>query len=264
MKIAVCLSGQFRTGEYALPSLLHYFKGYDCDYFCHAWQDNNMRVVTPIRFRKMVDTVDNAYPKEYIESTLDTLLKPKKILVEENSTVVTSKIWHGSWSQLFYSLMIANWLKKEYETENKFKYDLVVKTRYDFVYPPNTTFNPKSFKTFEPLTEHLEIFTNSMGRMYMEYSRINASDTFFYGTSTAMDIFSDIYRYLKWRNLEINMQDFDSPGPGCLMSEFAAKHNIRITSAGEPGDVIYRQSGIGLDVVNDYQKLSELNRAIYI
>jgi len=257
MKIAICLSGQFRTGEYALPSTLKFFQGHDCDYFCHSWQDNNMRLATPDRYRKFLDTVDNQYSKEYIESALEQI-KPKKVVIDEKSHNIP---WHGPWSQMFYSIMIANWLKKEYEFENNFRYDIVVKTRYDFVYYPESTFNPV-FHHNEPWSDHLEIFNNGINRMNMEYSKINASDTFFYGSSTAMDIFCDIYRYLRWRNLEVNKCDFDSIGPGCIMSEFAAKHNIRITSTGLP-EVIYRYAGIGLDVVNDYHKLSELNREMY-
>jgi hypothetical protein len=260
MKIAICLSGQFRTGEYALPSLLNFFQGHDCDYFCHSWQDNNMRLATPDRYRKTIDTVDTQFTKEYIESTLLKILKPKKIVVDEKSNRDAPYV--GPWTELFYSLMIANWLKKEYEVENNFKYDLVVKTRYDFVYPPGSIFNPTFHHHNELLTDHLEIFTNGINRMNMEYSRINASDTIFYGSSNAMDIICDIYRYLKWRNAEVNKHDFDSPGPGCLLSEFATKHNMRITSVGIP-EVIYRYAGIGLDVVTDYHKLSELHREMY-
>lgn len=261
MKIAICLSGQFRTGEYALPSALNFFQGIDCDYFCHSWQDNNMRLVTPNRFRKILDTVDNEFTREYIESTLEGLLKPKRILIEDHSSNIRANLWNGPWSEMFYSLMMANWLKREYEVENNFRYDYVVKTRYDYVYRPGTTFTPDAY-TREPLTDHLEIFSNSINRMSMEYSKINASDTYFYGSSNSMDVFCDLYRYLRFRNLGVNMQDFDSPGPGCLMSEFAAKHNIRITSA-SIHEVIYRYAGIGLDVVNDYNKLQELNSEIY-
>jgi len=260
MKIAICLSGQFRTGEYALPSLLNFFQGHDCDYFCHSWQDNNLRLATPDRHRKSLDTIDSKFDKDYIESTLQELLKPKKIVIEENSHKDAKYV--GPWSELFYSLMMANWLKKEYEVENNFKYDLVVKTRYDFVYYPESTFNPISQLQYEPLTDHLEIFTNGSNRMNMEYSRINVSDTFFYGNTTAMDIMCDLYRYLNYRNLGVNIYDFDSPGPGCLMSEFSAKHNMRISSAGMQ-EVIYRHAGIGLDVVKDYHRLSELNREMY-
>lgn len=257
MKIAICLSGQFRTGEYALPSALNFFQGHDCDYFCHAWQDNNMRLATPDRYRTFLKTVDKQYTKEYIESILEKL-KPKKVIIEENSANVP---YPGPWSQMFYSLMISNWLKKEYEIENNFKYDVVVKTRYDFVYPPNWTFKPM-FHKHEPLTDYLEIFSNHATRMSMEYSNINASDTIFYGSSAAMDIFCDLYRYLQWKEIKINNYDYAPLGPGCLMSEFAAKHNIRITSFGLP-EVIYRCAGIGLDSVKDYEKLSELNKEIY-
>lgn len=257
MKIAICLSGQFRTGDYALPSALNFFQGNDCDYFCHAWQDNNMRIATPERYRKLLDTADEKYTKKYIESSLEKL-NPKKVIIEEES----SKVPHpGAWSQMFYSLMIANWLKKEYEIENNFKYDVVVKTRYDFVYPPNSTFNPMRY-AHEPMTDYLEIFSNCVSRMSIEYSNINASDTIFYGSSNAMDIFCDLYRYLPWRGLKVNQTDYAQLGPGCIMSEFAAKHNMRISSFELP-EVIYRRAGIGLDPVNDYHTLSELNKEIY-
>jgi hypothetical protein len=259
MKIAICLSGQFRTGEYALPSLLNFFKEYDCDYFCHSWQDNNMRLATPDRFRKHIDTVDNEFTKEYIESTLQRFLKPKKIVIEEKSHKDAPYV--GPWSQLFYSLMIANCLKKEYEVENNFRYDLVIKTRYDFVYPPDSTFHPISYQ-HEHLTDYLEIFNNGLNRMNMEYSKLNASDTFFYGSSNAMDIICDIYRYLRYRNSDVSIYDFDSPGPGCLISEFAVRHNIRITPVAL-AEVIYRYAGIGLDVIKDYSTLRTLHGEMY-
>ena len=44
MKIAVCLSGQPRVIEYAIPSILNFFSGeYEFDFFCHSWNYNTYK-----------------------------------------------------------------------------------------------------------------------------------------------------------------------------------------------------------------------------
>jgi len=115
MKIALCLSGQPRglvkAYEYVQRNVLCCN---DVDVFCHVWNE---------------------------EEKVKSLYKPKKILAESQNKIKLNKeyktrdnINHPAINTFcfFYSLYMANSLREEYEKENNIKYDIVIRSRYDF------------------------------------------------------------------------------------------------------------------------------------
>jgi hypothetical protein len=124
---------------------------------------------------------------------------------------------------LFYSLAQSIKLKREYEIENDFEYDLVIKTR------PDVVFDPMYFFSWEPL-EHNVLFTTQGGIMEHEFYMYNANDMVFYGTSYTMDLMMSMYFYrqkvLEGREL-FDRKLFVGPvGPGVLMQEYFREYGI--------------------------------------
>ena len=257
MRIAVCLSGQLRTAKYALPSQVEFFKDFEVDYFCHTWSEGNdykIREGDSIfwkNFSITLEDIDEAF----------NIVKPKKIKIGNYSDLPCT----FPWDKPFYSLMVANYLKQKYEIENNFKYDLVIKSRYDIAFQPGMNFANYITKIHDHTTssEHLEIYVNHISRMSMEFNKINASDVLFYGSSSAMDIFCDIYKYLSKDRINMSIYDYESLGPGCLMSEFAAKHNIRLSSF-YFFETIYRKEAIPMDPLTNFAEIRNVAQNIYL
>jgi len=142
-RVAIIFIGQLRTFEsckdHILKSLVDY---YDADVFCHTWTSSTVESRwKPITF--------DSHTVMDIENKL-SILKPKKIQVDDyiedkyitNPTLLSlfkdeSNYWYGMRGSRtighYYSLYACNKLKKQYEKENNFKYDIVIKTRYDII-----------------------------------------------------------------------------------------------------------------------------------
>ncbi len=258
MKIAVCLSGQPRTVRYTAKSIINYFLGdYEVDYFCHSWNYNTCKYNKTDPSNKIIWLDDEFLP---IEQVYDDLLifNPKGIEVYNKKELPTI---FGGWESLFYSIMRANNLKKQYEIENKFRYDLVIRARFDTVYSPRKNFIiPNNF-------DDLDIFTTHNDRMCSEYNRINVSDVFFLGSSYGMDILCDIYRYVHSINMQRRIDDYTIVGPGVLIGDYCNMYNIRVSSLRTLGlnsqEVIYRKEMIPMDPILNFDTIQENHMSYY-
>jgi hypothetical protein len=260
-KIAVCLSGQLRTVKYTIQSAVNFFKGdHEYDFFCHAWDYNDYKIKHPVNRsivwkRENIENIDEYY------QLINQSLSPKKLVINDNSYLDKQKRRFG-WDSMMYSAMLANHFKKEYEIENNFRYDYVIKTRYDLVYKPFKTFALDSRFTHFDFIKELDLFVCHAGRMLYEYMRVNFSDVIFYGSSIAMDIASDLYWYMYASNF-FKLDDCNHLGPGTHMSRFVSTNGLRFKDNIDVGEVVYRLSAIPLDVVNDYDKIFEHHSKMY-
>lgn len=204
MKIALCISGQPRGLHVNIQRLLDGLvkpSGIE-DIFIHTWFDEAL-VGVPF---------NSAQPGQsgkvgtWAYNTIELLeaLNPKALLYEspkryehlehlENlPSVIQTQI-----ASNVYSVYMANLLRKEYELQNDFQYDLVIKTRIDINYhrPHN-------------IVEHLDNDWQNVLHVPSAYQhmRVNdayptpdegmyssLSDTFAYGSSQVIDVFSSIY-----------------------------------------------------------------------
>lgn len=259
MKIAVCISGQPRVMKYTVHNTIHFFNtsNFQIDYFCHTWDYNSYK-------RKNTGKDADKNPVWWEEETAADkneilnymkILNPKKYIIHSKSNLH----FHFPWNSMFYSMMYANHLKREYEFENNFTYDLVVKTRYDEVYDPNATFIIDSW--FNP-KNYLDIYCTHKLRMEYEYNRINTSDAFFYGSSMAMDIMTDVF----WQTFELNKEsyydDFECLGPGVRMQNLCEHKNLNLKPVNFP-ETVYRKECIPLDPMIDYDKIKKFNLSLY-
>lgn len=256
MKIAVCLSGQPRTYKYALESLKRYFSGdYEVDYFCHAWNydTNKVKNTETGKVDFLTETIDvGEFEKNIIER-----LQPKKLVVDSSAKLGQHQF---PWNSLLYSLLMANHYKRQFENINGFKYDYVIKARYDLVFDPTTRFKLDD-RISGPLHHKMDIYTAHNDRMEPEYYRFNPSDVIYYGSSFAMDIAADLFWYVKYNTMQSD--DCRLCGPGTLMSDYARMTGLAFFRSDILREVIYRHSAIGLNPETDFGLVLDKHTEIY-
>ena len=184
IKIALCFSGQIRTGIYISENIKRYFGELynNCDVFIHTWNVNSeihMDFELSHKFHPIsIETIE-----EY-----KRLYQPKKIIVDDFYK------YEDSSDPIFYSQLISNNLRKEYEVENGIKYDFVVKMRTDGV------FNPKA-KFIDEINEVLKldyqntIFTLDALEVYKNEKHFEG--IMWFAVPHLFDISIDFYYYRK-------------------------------------------------------------------
>ena len=137
MKISLCLSGQPR----ALPDSCNHLiekllvPNNIKDVFIHCWYDKRFDNA-PIQGNCRNNGVFMPESDRYLENNLH----PKKMMVEPPRTFDEFKHFTSQYvdethiASAAYSTMMSNKLKQEYEKENGFLYDVVIKTRIDILY----------------------------------------------------------------------------------------------------------------------------------
>ncbi len=135
-RIAFCLSGQPRLWERCYESWYRVFAPLGhIDLFAHIWDFNSH----PGACAELIDGVPREVPvpTEDLQRMVDTL-RPKKYVIQSRKDNVLNRgdvkhvISPFSHSQ-FYSLWRSANLKRQYEIENDFEYDLVVRLRTDIL-----------------------------------------------------------------------------------------------------------------------------------
>jgi len=248
MKIAICLSGQPRSVKYAAPSIINYFSGnYQVDYFCHSWNYNTWKYKTDRICWDDDEIIDDSELRKNL-----SIFNSPKVLIHSKNQISNC----GHWESLFYSIMMVNNLKKQFEIENNFRYDLVIRARYDAIYNPGTKFiSPE-------IVDDLDIYTMHFERMNIEYNRRNVSDVFFFGTSYGMDILCDAYRYLLIKNKQKRLDDYDTLGPGVIIGDYCDRHNLLVRGySGQ--EIIYRKEMMPLDPIKNFDTILENHMGYY-
>lgn len=207
MKIALCISGQPRGIPLACEFLKHGVIEPNgiTDIFIHTWYH-------PDWDGKAFDSAQPAQServgiwKPGSDKILQETLNPTKLLCEKPNnfeefaelpgppTAIQPKI-----ASIFYGMWKANELKKEHEEANGFKYDLVIRTRFDLWYR-NQVVLSELIRPTEPLQDY--VYTPHMYQAHRQgdeyytaegirYSSL--SDTFAFGSSEIMDKFCSVY-----------------------------------------------------------------------
>lgn len=228
MRVALCISGQMRGYLKAYPSVKkNIIDVFNPDIFIHTWDDlgrsNNLhRRALPhpmIHYlpRKAVDQqfyfsslfpnfMDELYSKSIInKDELCKIYQPKSCIVEKSPISEEYDDFFGFkppvqilekqpkvvWSRnLFYKIHKCNELKKDFEQQHNFKYDLVIRLRPDLSIG--------------------EVISPKINRdtIYYRYRNIDISyqmgDQYFYADSETMDKVCDIYNHIEdiWNNYD--------------------------------------------------------------
>jgi hypothetical protein len=200
MKIAFMLVGQLRTFECTIPSILQqleYFRstaGVECvDVFCHTWTESGVNA----EWKNQIHS-NHGSPEE-VKDKVVAALQPKLIQVNEyieDNYIPNADMlarfkdkkdhwygWRGSRTiGMYYSLYACNELKKQYELDHGFKYDLVIKTRYDIEYR-----RPAITRDMIHQLDYKSMW------MHDESSSANINDNIFWTNSELMDKICALY-----------------------------------------------------------------------
>lgn len=137
MKVALCFSGQPRYLNDAYDGIYeNILEKYSPDVFVHTWWEESMAN------KKMDLSQTLSYGRSYYweENTIDIIQKlysPKKLFYQpqiefETYQDVDYELLRPSHvHSMFYSIEESNKLKIQYENENRFVYDAVIRCRFD-------------------------------------------------------------------------------------------------------------------------------------
>ena len=190
-RVALLLYGHMRTYEKCFPSLkrniIDVFKP---DVFVHTWSENEARTGTWHNSHMNVFKFTEKNKKN-----IKKLYKPKNILFENQmvrdykTTCPNNNLNSEGQKFMIYSFFRANKLKKEYEKNNNFEYDMVIKIRPDI-------FLKKSFQglsnNFIMKNNHVYIAGNKV-KHGSKLECYRALDIINVCNSSTMDRISNIY-----------------------------------------------------------------------
>lgn len=206
MKIAICLTGQLRNWRLGWENQKWFWTrnpDFEVDFFAHTWNYSEDREACSKPYIKREVT------KEEYQEFIDAFDIKKSIF---DDMPVTSFQGSDHWGALFYSLVHSLMLKREYEIENNFTYDLVIKSRPDIVLHPDTFLHPMPY-------EDGILYSTHGGLMQNEYNMMNFNDCLFLGNSRTMDKLINIFHY-RMHKINVEEDNIHPMGPGVLMNEF--------------------------------------------
>ena len=150
-RIAVCFSGQIRTGIETAPYLKRFFGDLlpKMDFFIHTWDTDTSLVWNP-------ETCMFPEPDfvKHLPVKADKFIKIREIYNPREMTVDNINAYELSYHQrvirrsglppvlhagMFQSLYESNSYKTEYEIENNSEYGLVIRIRFDIFFDPDHT-----------------------------------------------------------------------------------------------------------------------------
>lgn len=228
MKVALCLSGQSRTFRQCLTSQrLQIIDKLKADVFIHSWSfKGDSRLFSSHDHRFKINDYKKYinYDRNIIPATkLVQAYNPKKILIEyPDADYFISKVRksdryvaHGfdklfdsydkyKWFNclmMYYGIYMSNKLKKDYEEQRNFIYDMVIRCRMDLFFSyasfDETLENIKSNIIYLAPNENTDIVFNKGMKQELVKQGIKfmPNDQFAYGNSGAMDYYSSVYEY---------------------------------------------------------------------
>lgn len=208
MKIALCFYGQSRFVKegylFHKGSLLD---GHDVDTFVHTWNDPDK---TGLPYPSALGENYDIQSADVI-STIVNLYKPKKLLCEIPKNFEIYKNCKFNKSQpngmysMFYSKYVTNKLKSEYENENKFKYDVVFYSRFDFAL--NRKFDFSVLDLSKVHIPDFDYFNDQCG----------------FGSSQIIDLASEVYE-----NISKHCDDGVVLGGEDLLKKQINEHSLKI------------------------------------
>lgn len=196
MKIAVCFSGLSKCYEQAVESIKQsFFDKCDCDLFAHTWNAPNIINYSYSR-EQFFEKTFKSFDIEHFDISADW-----NILTREQQASMPKPCKNVI--PMFYSIYRSNCLKSLVENQYNFKYDIVVRSRFDSLYD---SFLPESEVELLRMYEHVLFcgwhgvdIGNKSIRNYFQYDESAApfvADNFAFSTSKTMDIYSSTYLHI--------------------------------------------------------------------
>jgi SAM-dependent methyltransferase len=182
VKTALCISGHLRTFEDNYQSVkTHILDKLDCDVFIHTWD------IMGLSYR-FTDGSLYAIETQRLAERIKQLYNPKKMVMEPAQTFKASPLMHARQLDhrdipgilsMYYKIEACNKLKSEYEKEQNFKYDCVIRFRGDLYM--------ESDLPIDNITNLNYLFVPIFGNFG------GVCDQFAYGSSDIMNVYSSLY-----------------------------------------------------------------------
>ena len=220
MKIALCFSGQNRTGHVTADNIRRYVGDLlpDCDVFAHFWDSETRGTGYANRLGAVSTDIEWHDPKKTSpEKNVEFYRQwaPRTIMVEEYDLQPNRPKWggrrwdpvEGKWYvSMWRSLYEANKLKMDYAQKNQITYDYTVRLRSDLV-----------FDASKSLAEDLKLIQNDQMMLFGDHYGIwpihgmtRIEDILWIGPSRLMDQVSTYYA--TYTNTVSNIDDPQLPG----------------------------------------------------
>ena len=199
MRIALCLSGQPRGIETNCDHIIEYLikPNKIQDIFIHTWYDASC-----INAPMLGNNFNNGNFKPDCDKILIETFNPKKLICEPPKSFSEFSHLKGTLTDQthiasqFYSIMMSNKIKQDYEKENAFEFDIVIKARLDLEFhkkpiietmlnDSNANENANAIYNssfYQNNSAHQAINVTKSGKNY-----IPMSDCMFFGLSKNMD-----------------------------------------------------------------------------
>jgi hypothetical protein len=204
MRIAVCISGQPRTWKKCYETwfdLLSRF-GNEVDYFYHLWNFNSMpprlgeEAIQPVTTEELDEFHNTINPKKFMIEDYNTSIKSREDIwiTGKDYPLSGGTVVYWTASQ-FYSHMRAAHLKRQYEIENNFEYDICFRMRTDLFFSKDELDNKHAnfIKDFKPQPNTFySCHTNSVD----SFPFVRVGDLFYFCDSITFDKISQFYRFL--------------------------------------------------------------------
>jgi hypothetical protein len=234
-KIAVCLCGQSRTWNYCKESIKNFYdssyhnsNNIEVDYFIHTWDINTWR------YPKQDHSI--FYNEQFTEhEDLCNFFNPKKFEIENHESFIKKRnvlypnVQYITWESLYHSIKKCMLLKRSYELENNFEYDVVVKARFDCFYTPKTRFIIQPPEILKAYTTH------NIVKMKKEFLANNFDEAIYFADSKTMDLLSQVgdlhmkkkLDYFSNTDIDVDFLTEIAYGPGAIMYENMMEMNIQ-------------------------------------
>lgn len=193
MKIAVCLSGKPRFLEKGYHQIFENIisKNDNVDFFIHTWWDkNNSEEFVKGYNGDKLDDLGRVRRCVYPDNTLEMIVKyynPKNMITDQQiyfdtpEDVNYESVNPQSLYSMLYSIKISNDLKKKYEIEKGFEYDVVIRSRFDIIFH-RLDFDLSSI-------DYSMVYTDEVGVGF-------SNDQFAISNSVGMDYYSSLFDML--------------------------------------------------------------------
>jgi hypothetical protein len=255
MRIALLLCGQMRTFDH--PKVIEYtnrlIEKFDCDVFVSTWNNRGVSLWTthsqPQNIYKDVKDLNideksiSIIPniRDYIISDYDEYVynkcnpTTKQLLINNQWGVGASS------SPQLYTMHLASEMKKKYEKDNNFIYDVVIKSRPDFLQLHNDI--EKYFDKLENTCYHINTG--------ISYSPNRVYDIFFMSNSEVMNIICDSWK--KYDELVNSIGQYD---PCQLLYAQCMVNDINVVSFDKVlGDVLRLENYLVFDYTQSFENM---------
>jgi len=203
MKIALCFSGQIRTGNITAANILRYIGDLrsSCDIFVHTWDVESISQADHALLQvnaKLSDKKNVTFQVEPgVFANFYKTYNPVSMTVTKYDLLGFEDTWGGrrinpvtgiKGFAYLESIYEANELKKLYEQKNHFTYDVVVRIRPDLIFSPN-----KSLRDDIAMITTPNFFVYGANRV--DHGNAILEDVFWMATSSTMDVLADYYNF---------------------------------------------------------------------